>query len=164
MRETAIVSYKNGDREFKLQFSMLTPSKSLKFLIYMAKVLGAPASKAVGAFQGKADMDNLMNLKDEDVNFSQVGNAIVSLFDRLDENEVIEKLNLLYESVTLSGESIHVDHPMFDGRPDLNLKVAYKAMEVNYRHFLGENSGLFTKISQSLQIIQKSKESRPEQM
>lgn len=154
MRTTALKKIKNGDKEFELEFTQLAPSKSLKFMIFMGKFVGGSAGKAMGAFNGsKASMQDLANLKDEDFNFEKIGDAISKIVGNLDEDEVIQKLDVLFESVSYNGEEIHIDHFMFDGNPMLIFEVARKALEVNYKRFLDENSGLVGKLIKSVKVL-----------
>ena len=159
--KTYKVGKKESKKEFKVEFSMLKPSKSLIFLMYMGKMIGGSAGKVIGAFKGDS-LDSLMDMKEENLNLESMGNAIVSVIDRIDEKEVLEKINLLFESVTINGEVLDIDHMMFDGRPDLIFKVAKEAMEANFKDFLLENSEVFTKIIKSLRIVKSGTKSQKE--
>lgn len=159
MRTEVKYTIKNGDKSFDLVLTQLPPSKSLKFMIFMGKFLGGSAGKVIGAFDGSANsIKDLSNLKESDLSLEKVGLAISGLMERIDEDEVIEKINLLFESVHINGDSLHIDHFMFDGDPTLIFKVATKAIGVNYKRFLDENSGALGKIIASFKILGNTKE------
>lgn len=162
-REPKTVTYKNDEVDYACLFTQLSPSKSLIFMMYLGKMLGGSAGKVIGAFNGSS-LQEISGLKEENINLEKIGDAIFGLFARLDEEEVINKLNLLFSSVSLNGETLDVDHLMFQGEPGLIFKVAKKALEVNYKSFLDGNSGLIGKITKTLKIVKGSKESPTEQM
>jgi len=167
MSEVKVYKVKQGDieKEFMLEFTMLSPSKSLKFLMFMGKVVGGSFGRAFGALEGDfKSMDDLSKIKDSDLNYSKLGEALFGIFERVDENEAIEKLNVLFGSVRHEGNVINCDYFMFDGRPDLLLKVAGKALGVNYKSFLQENSGVLSKISRTMEILNVGKNSQETQM
>lgn len=153
--------YKKGDEEFQLEFTMLKPSQSLKFLIFMSKILGSGAGKVAGSFEGMKTED-LLKTDGDDLNLEKIGDALFGIFDRLDEDEVVNKLNILLGSVRHGENVVNVDYFMFDGRPDLLLKVAGTALGVNYKDFLREISGAFSKIPETLRILKNMKKSQTE--
>lgn len=160
-RKTETTTYKNGDMEFTLMFSQLKPSKSLVFMMYMAKMIGGSASKVIGSFD-KGSIEQLSNIKDEDISLEKMGEALSGFLDKLDDDDFIEKMNLLFSSVDTNGEVLTVDHLMFYGEPMLIFKVAYKALGVNYSSFLQGNSVL-KKLVKSVKLIKDSKDSLEKQ-
>lgn len=150
MREPKTVKFKNGEREFTLLFEQLRPSKSLKMLMWLSKMLGGTAGSLLGSFEG---IKSLSDVKDEDIKLDKIGKAIHEIFSRLDDDEVVEKINFLFQSVSIGGESIDADHLMFEGDPLLILKVAKKALEVNFANFLEGSSGIGDKIRKTLELL-----------
>jgi len=163
MRESKTVTYKNDDVDYNCLFTQLSPSKSLIFMMYIGKLLGGSAGKVVGSFNGNS-LSEISGLKEENIDLEKIGDAIFGLFERIDEDEVIKKINLLFSSVSLNGETLDIDHLMFQGEPGLIFKVAKKSLEVNYKSFLDGSSGLIGKLTKSLKIVKGSKESQKEQM
>lgn len=163
MRETKTVTYKNEKDEFTLLFTQLAPSKSLVIMMYLGKILGGSAGNIIGSL-GKNSLTDLAGLKDGDLDFEKVGDAIYGLFDRLEDQAFIDKLNLLFSSVSIEGQSLDVDHHMFQGEPMLIFKVAYKALGVNYQSFLDGNSGALGKLIQKIKGLKGTQDSPKEQM
>jgi len=160
--KTQVITYKNEETEFHLQFTQLVPSKSLKFMMYVGKILGGSAGKLIGSL-GTDSIKNLSEMKEKDFNLEKIGDSLFGIFDRLDDDAFIEKLNLLFGSVTNEGQVLNVDHLLFQGQPMLIFKVARKALEVNYGNFLDENSGVIGKLLKSIKMIASSKDSQKTQ-
>jgi len=78
----------------------------------MGKIVGGSAGKVLGSFEGNAK--KLAGISEDDLNLEKIGNALLSVFDRIDEKEVIEKLNVLLSSVSMNGETLDVDHAVFE--------------------------------------------------
>lgn len=150
---TKVKTFKYGEesnQDAKLVFEKLSPSKSLSFLIYMGKIIGGTIGKSLTAFDGSK---KLSEIQGQDIDISKIGDALFHSFERLDDKEFIEKLNLLFESVNHEGNQVHVDYLIFDGRPDLIFLVAKEALEVNYSRFLRGISGSMDKIKESIRIV-----------
>lgn len=162
-RETKTITYKSGEKDFHLLFTQLAPSKSLIFMMYLGKLLGGSAGKIVGSFQGSSIKD-IAGMKDEDINLEKIGDAIFGLFERMDDDEVIKKLNLLFSSVSLDGQNLDVDHLMFQGEPLLIFKVAKEAIGVNYASFLDGNNGILSKLVNSVKMLKRSNDLPPTPM
>ena len=162
-RESKTITYKNGEKEFHLLFTQLAPSKSLIFMMYIGKMLGGSAGKIVGSFKGSS-FKEMAGMKEDDINLEQIGDAIFGLFERLDDDEVIKKLNLLFSSVSLDGQNLDIDHLMFQGEPLLIFKVAKEAIGVNYASFLDGNNGILSKLVSSVKMLKRSKDLPPTPM
>lgn len=154
MRQNETLTITNDGKDFNLLITQLKPSDSLKILVYLGKVLGGTAGKALGAI----DTKKLADVKEEDISLEKLGDALTALLDRIDEDAICIKLNELFKSVSLNGSTLDLDNPCFQGRPDLIFVVAKKAMEVNFKSFLDANSGVVGKIIESLKIIRKVQE------
>ncbi len=161
MRPEVTVSYESNDQKYDLVFTMLSPKKSLKFLMFMGKFVGGGAGKAMGAVAGK--FDNISAIKESDIDISKLGEVLFDLMDKVDEDEVEQKLDLLFSSVKLNGQSLDGDHHIFDGNPALIFKVAGKALAVNYKSFLFGNSGILKKLLKTIQVVTNTKDSPKEQ-
>ncbi len=157
MKKIYEVEIAGTNQEFELQFKMLKSSQSLKFLMYLGKIIGGSVGKVIGSIGGESKIEELENIKPDDFNLEKIGDAIFGLMDRVDEDEVLEKLNLLLSSVRHNGTILNVDHMMFDGAPDLIFSVAKEAMGVNYKRFLDGNSNVLQKIIGSLKILKNTK-------
>lgn len=166
MRESKVIEYSSNDIDFKVEFTMLKPSQSLKFLIYVAKIIGGSSGKVIGAFNGNAGkMEDLLNFKENDLSLEKLGDALFGIMERFEDDEVVDKLNLLLGSCKTNGEKLYVDHMIFsNGNIDLIFKIAKEALGVNYSRFLGGNSGLFSKITKSLSILKNTKNSQAKEM
>jgi len=161
-RETKTITYKNGEKEYSCLFAQLSPSKSLKFMMFLTKVVGGSTAKVIGSLNGGSIQD-LANINDDQIDLEKIGDAIFGLFDRVDEDEVIEKLNLLFSSVSIEGEQLDVDHLIFQGQPTLIFKLAKEAMAVNYSSFLEGISSAIKKLSGKIKKAQDSKDTQKEQ-
>lgn len=155
MRQNAVVTYKNGEKEFKLNFTQLRPSKALIMLMWLGKMLGGTAGSLLGSLEG---VKSLKDLDLDDLDLDRVGTAISKVFANFDDQEVIEKINLLFESVDVEGQQLDIDHFMFDGNPLLILKVARKSLEINFSSFLGESSGIVDKFKKTLELLKNTQE------
>lgn len=147
MKTTETMIIKNGDAEFTLLLTQLRPSRAIKVITYLSRILGSTAGKALGSVNGFKPEDL------ENASLEKLGDAITHFLVSIDDDAFIEKINILFESVTHNNTVIHVDYPCFQGRPDLILSVAKKALEVNFKDFLQENSALVGKFTKSLKII-----------
>lgn len=157
------VDFGAGPKDIVFKFKKLKPSKSLKFLMFMGKLIGGSAGKVIGSFDGQVNkVEDLLDIKEDDLNFEKLGNALLGVFDRIDDDNVIEKLDLLLGSVTMNGEPLNVDHAVFEADLGLLPKIAIKALGVNYKRFLGGNSEIFSKIAQSIKIMRSGKNSQTE--
>jgi len=157
------VDFGAGPKSMTFNFKKLKPSKSLKFLMFMGKLIGGSAGKVIGSFDGQVNkMEDLLNIKEDDMNFEKLGNALLGVFDRIDDDDVVLKLDLLLGSVTMGGEPLHVDHAVFEADLGLLPKIAMKALAVNYKRFLGGSSELFSKIAQTIKIVKNGKNSQTE--
>lgn len=152
-------TYKNSIGEWNCVFTKLKPSRSLIVMMYLGKLLGGTAGKAINSMQGSS-LESLSNISDEDINFEKVGDLVTGFFEKLDDEEFIKKLNVLFESVECNGEVLYVDHPLFEEDPMLIFKVAAKAIGVNYKSFLGKSSGVIEKIKSAMKKQQVSTESQ----
>lgn len=157
------IDFGAGPKDIVFKFKKLKPSKSLKFLMFMGKLIGGSAGKVIGSFDGQVNkMEDLLDIKEENLNFEKLGEALLGAFDRIDEDDVVVKLDLLLGSVTMNGEPLCVDHAVFEADLALLPKIAMKALAVNYKRFLGGSSELFSKIAQTIQIVKSGKSSQTE--
>lgn len=157
------VDFGGGPKELVFNFKKLKPSKSIKFLMFMGKLIGGSAGKVIGSFDGQVNkMEDLLDIKEDDLNFEKLGNALLGVFDRLDDEEVIAKLDILLGSVSMNGETLNVDHAVFEADLSLLPKIASKALGVNYKRFLGGSSELFSKIAQTIQVMRNGRSSQTE--
>jgi hypothetical protein len=154
-------TYTNAMGEFPCVFTKLKPSKSLIVMMYMGKMLGGTAGKAINSLQGSS-LGSLSEMSDEDVNFEKIGDIVSSFFDKLEDEEFLKKLAILFESVQVNGESLYIDHPMFEEDPTLIFKVAVKAIGVNYKSFLGKSSGVIEKLKGLVKTAPVSNDSQTE--
>lgn len=136
-------------KEVKFLFTQLKPSASIKVLTYLTRVLGTTAGKALGSVNGFKP-DDL-----ENISMEKLGDSIASLFVTIDDDSLVEKMNVLLQSVTHENNVINVDYHLFDANIDVLFKVIKKALEVNYKRFLEGNSDLIGKLKATLKIIQK---------
>lgn len=137
------------DKEVTLLFTQLMPSKSIKVVTYLTRVLGTTAGKAMGSM-GSLDLKALDNLS-----MDKLGDAIAQLFETIDDDSLIEKMDILLQSVTHENNVVSVDYFLFHGNLPILFKVIKKALEVNFKSFLDGNSGLLEKLKATLKIIQK---------
>jgi len=144
--------FKSGGEEFTLLFEQLRPSKSLKMLRWLGKILSGTAGGAVKSLNGSS-IEELSKLTEDDIKLDKVCNIIFDLFDKVEEDELIEKLNLLFSSVEVNSEQLEVDHMMFQGETTLIFSVAKEALGVNFSGFFGETSSVFKKLKASIKII-----------
>lgn len=128
----------------------LKTSESLIFLMFLGKIIGGSAGKFIGAMDGKSLADLVAK---SDMNMDKIGDAITGLFDRLDDKNFIEKLNLLLSSVKADGQPMEVDHAFFDGNLPQLFRVLKVALEVNYKGFLPASSGLLKRFGNLTQLL-----------
>jgi hypothetical protein len=149
MRESKIINYKvkgdepKNDKEFKLEFSQLRPSKSLIFMKWFGKIAGGSLGSAFGFFKEESN----------DYDFNQIGKIIFDSLDRVDDDEAIEKINLLLSSVEHEGTPIDIDYHMFEMDLTLLPKVIKVALEVNYKRFLQGKNGIIEKIKGTIKVL-----------
>lgn len=118
-----------------IEFRMLSCDKSLEFLMFLGKAIGGQVGKAISSFDINS-LSELKDVKEENINVEKISNSILGIFDRLDRKEAIENLNLILSSARHGGNVLSLDYHIFDGNPDVALKVAKRAIEVNYSRFL----------------------------
>ena len=142
-------------KDAELVFRMMKTSDSLKFLLYLGKIVGGALGSSISAFSlGNPDAINKLGEGDFDV--SRLGEAIPMILGRIDETETLEKINLILDSVTHAGTTLSADYFIFDGRVDLLIRVLKEATIENYRFFFQENTELFQKLGATRDAIHES--------
>ena len=139
--KTIVIDFGDPPRPTNIVFKMLKVEDSLKFLLYLGKLAGGAVGSAMGAM---ATGDNSqMNELGKKMNMESMGNNLGLLISRIDEQETIDKINLLLKSVSHEGNILHVNYMLFDnGRIDLLFKFVKEAFLVNYQNFFYENRGV----------------------
>jgi hypothetical protein len=158
MKDQVIKKYKNNDMEFNVTFNMLKPSKSLKFLLFMGKLIGGSAGQAISALDGTS-LAEVAEKKGDNLNIEKLGESLFKIMDRIDEDQVVEKINLLFSSCEVNGQQLEVDHLIFHGDPTLIFKLAKEALVVNYKRFLDEISSKLGPVLKKVSSMQNTKES-----
>lgn len=151
--EEKVFNYEDDSGEnvaLTLTFTQLKPSQALKVKVRILKLLGGPAGKLFQAFKKIEGAKSAMDL---DFDVSSLGPMFESLADRLDEDDVIETLNLLFKSVIAGSKPLHVDHDMFIGNTGDILVAAQTAAEVNFGDFLGGLSAFGKKLKATGSMI-----------
>lgn len=153
--KTIVIDFGDPPRPTNIVFKMLKVEDSLKFLLYLGKLAGGAVGSAMGAM---ATGDNSqMNELGKKMNMESMGNNLGLLISRIDEQETIDKINLLLKSVSHEGNILHVNYMLFDnGRIDLLFKFVKEAFLVNYQNFFYENRGVLEKLNKTMNLITKS--------
>lgn len=145
---TAIENRKVDGKSFTI--TKLNVEDALKVLIWLTKSTGGSLAKGLG------ELESFKDLKDGDnVDFSKFSGVLESLFDRIDEKETIEKIEILLSCVSYETQNLHFNHPVLIGEPLLALKLAKESLGVNFKSFLDGISGLAGKLKKSVAIIQE---------
>ena len=135
---------------------MLRVEDSLKFLIYLGKIIGGAAGTAIASV-AMGDSSKLDELSSNSFNFEKLGSNLSILLSRIEEEETIEKINLLLKSVSHGGNILHVNYLLFDnGRLDLLFKIIKEAFTHNYRNFFYANNGILDRLKKTSELITKS--------
>ena len=129
----------------KFLITMLDPESALKVLIWLVKSVGGSLSKSLGAF------DSIEKVLDGDFGMGNLGDALSNLFEKMDEKETIEKIEILLNCVSNDGSDLNLQSPMFYGETFLILKVVKESMEVNFKSFLDEISGVLGRVKEKIQ-------------
>ena len=159
MKQLNITYGKDNKKNAQLTFEMMGAENSLKFIMYVGKLLGGAIGKAVTAFMlGEKGIEDIGK---SEINMEKVGEFIPIILDRLDEKETIEKINLLFSSVTHEGNVLRLDYLIFDGRPDVIFKIIKEAVTYNYSFFL--NAELWEKLAATGKIIRESQTTQKNQ-
>ena len=153
--KTIVIDFGDPPRPTNIVFKMLKVEDSLKFLLYLGKLAGGAVGSAMGAM---ATGDNSqMNELGKKMNMESMGNNLGLLISRIDEQETIDKINLLLKSVSHEGNILHVNYMLFDnGRIDLLFKFVKEAFLMNYQNFFYENRGVLEKLNKTMNLITKS--------
>ena len=135
----------------KYTIYFMSPKKQIKMAAFILKTIGAPA----GTLAGSA---GLMDTKMDD---PVIGQFIEKLIDRIDEDEVCAKIDILLGSVELPGKfavgKCTMENAEWHGELMSMLKVVAAVMEVNFKDFLGGSTGILESIKgQVLNRLTKS--------
>lgn len=128
------------DKQFV--FKQMHPKKAVKVSIRLAKLVGGPLGKVFTAIKKEKGV----NLENSKVDLADVGAAIESLFDRIEENEVVETIENLLQAVTVDKQELDYNTAFFEGEPMLLLKVAKRSAEVNFSDFFQGLSGVTNRL------------------
>ena len=121
---------------------------SLKVLIWLTKSVGGSITKSLGQLQ------SLASLKDgEEVDLSKFSDILEKLFEKIDEKETLEKIEILLSCVSYETQNLNYNSPILVGEPLLALKLAKESMGVNFKSFLGGISGVGAKLKKTVAII-----------
>ena len=160
MKQLNITYGQDNKKTATLVFNMMGAEDSLKFIMYIGKLLGGAAGKAIsGLMTGEKGIEELGK---SGVDTEKLGDLIPLIVDRIEEKETIEKINLLFSSVTHEGNVLRLDYLIFDGRPDLVFKIIKEAVLYNYSFFL--NAALWEKLAATGKIIRESQTTPKNQM
>ena len=160
MKQINFTYGKDNKKQAHLFFNMMSAEDSLKFIMYIGKLLGGAAGKAISSLM--LGEKGLNDIGKSDINLKEVGDMIPLILNRLDEKETIEKINLIFSSVNHEGNILRLDYLIFDGRPDLIFKVLKEAVTYNYSFFL--NADLWEKLAATGKIIRESQTTPKNQM
>ena len=140
------------DKEFVFVFSKLRNKDSAKFLIFLGKMAGGSMGRAIAGMNAKGSKE----LTTEDISES-----FNTFFDKIDEEGVIEKVNLLLSCVTHEGNSLDIDYFAFDGRLDLVFRVAKESFNHNFMFFFRGVINRSERLKKTVELVSKSlKESK----
>ena len=120
-------------------FHQLAPKKSLRVLTKLMKILGGTAGKAVSSASSSADL----------LNGVDAGSIISGIAERLDEDEVIVIVDIMFSTVLHSGEGdvSKAFDKLFGGRVFHLIKVLQASLEVEYQDFFDEKSGIASMVT-----------------
>ncbi len=136
------------------EVTQLDPKRSQRLLLRVMGMLSGALGRAVSGLGG-AGGGGKLSLRDLDVDFSKVGEAIPALFEKFtpEQFEELQKELLTYCTVERDGKWQQL-WPVFDlvmaeaTTPFAGLKLALFAFEVNYGNF---SEGLGARVRQMLE-------------
>ncbi len=125
------------------QMLYLVPSKSVKVLTRLMKIISEPLGKALGSMEsGESKAESFLN---QEINGDLVGKAIVALGERLEEetvwNTIVELLSTVEKANEHNGFSKVTVDVDFRGKIGHLMKVVAKSIQNNYHDFLGQVLG-----------------------
>lgn len=113
--------------ETKYMVSVLPPTRSLKLLTRLSKIIGGP-------------MSELAKGEDEDRR-QMIPVAVKALLANLDEDRTVSVIKEILSCVSVDGKMVNMER-QFHGKLGELIKVCKEALEVNYADFLDEISAL----------------------
>jgi hypothetical protein len=116
-----------GDRTFA--FGTIPATKAVRVEVAIARVIGEPLFKAFV----EAGDKKLTALTDEEKT-AIIGGAIATLTARMDPDELLVTMGIVFESVTLDGKPVSLD-VHFNGRNREVWQVFIEALRVNFSDF-----------------------------
>lgn len=116
-----------GDTEYMI--TMLPPSRAIKLLTKLTKIVGEPMAKMAAAAGDQKD--------------EMIPMAIAALTSKLEAEEVLALVKELMTCVTKDNKSINFETE-FMGKLGTVLKLCKEVLEVNYSDFLEEISSLMS--------------------
>ena len=135
MRETETKDI-DGDT---YEYFQLPPKQAIRTATKLFQIIGGSLTKIVGALGGTEGKN--VPLLEKNINFDIVGDAIMSLGDRMDDEKVIDIFSTLLDVTYFKGAKVGWEHPNFQGKPFHLLKVVKGAIEVNFADFFAVVSG-----------------------
>lgn len=138
--ERAVIEYQKlkmiDDIEYKI--SVMSPSRSIKLLVKIAKILGEPFASMISSVKSAG------NEKEADEKFSQALPKVISaLVSRLDEDEVLAVIQQLVSTCECDGKQISFERH-FQARLGHLMKVIRVTLEVQYGDFIGALTSLMS--------------------
>lgn len=115
-----------GGVEYKI--NMLPPTRAIKLLTKISKVIGEPMAAMAGASDGKK-VDELMP------------KAVNLLMSNMSEDNVLAIIKEMMTCVFKENKNINFDIE-FMGRLEVIFDLCKEVMEVNYKEFLGKITAL----------------------
>lgn len=113
-----------GGRTFS--FGTIPASKAIRVEVSIAKVIGEPLFKALVEAQGK---DQTVEQQT-----GLVASAVGLMASRMDADELLTTMGIVFESVTLEGKPINID-VHFSGKNRDVWQVFIEALKVNFADF-----------------------------
>ena len=136
-------------------FTQMGPKDAVRIVVRLAKVMGKPTGGAIGSL----DLEGTKKRGGSEVDMKSLGDALGSLFDKVEEEETIDTIEKLLGTVMFEGQSLHMEHPHFQGKTLHLFKVSKKALQENFSDFLAGSSGVIGALKAKFNTILASQTS-----
>ena len=136
-------------------FTQMSPKDAHVIIVRVGKVVGNTFGKIISALNLNDSDSKDKSLLDSKIDTKDLGSAISTFLDRVDEAESTDVIDKLLSCVIGGGSGERGTMQMIDFQGNLKqmYKVAYKSAEVNFSDFLGEFGGLVEKLKTTSDMI-----------
>lgn len=135
--------YETKDKEidgFKVTVTQWPARKAFKKKLKLARLLGPSFAEILSGWKSSKTSEENISIDSSEIDLSKVGSAIQMLFDKMDEDEMLDLILELFSSTRIDGKELTNEEfdLIFAGKTVTVYKVIGFVLEVNFGSFFGK--------------------------